>query len=71
MLTAWRVRPDAQKGEAAVQFGGAIVGPQRRSQRAHLGELGQREAVQAKAQDIVGFLGALDDLLQLGEDVAV
>ncbi len=29
------------------------------------------ESVQAEAQDVVGFLGSLDDLLQLGDDVAV
>ena len=35
------------------------------------GELGDRQPVQAQAQHIVGLLGSLDHLLQLGEDVAV
>lgn len=35
------------------------------------GELGDRQPVQTEAQDIVGLLRPLDDLLQLGEDVSV
>src|SRR5271166_5495826 len=57
--------------EAAVECGGAVVGGQCRCQRTHQGELGDRQPVQAEAQHIVGFLGTLDDLLQLVEDVAV
>jgi hypothetical protein len=60
-----------QQIEAAVEFGGAVVGGQGGCQRTQNGEFGDRQAVQTEADYVVGFLGSLDDLLQLVEDVAV
>ena len=40
-------------------------------QRTQLGEFGDGEPVQTEPEHVVGFLGSLDDLLQLVEDVAV
>lgn len=60
-----------QQIEEAVQLGGAIIGGQGGCQGAQLREFGDREPVKTKPEHMVGFLGSLDNLLQLIEDVAV
>ena len=60
-------RAGEQQIEAAVEFGGAVVGGQGWCQRTQLGEFGDREPVQTEPEYVVGFLGSLDGLLQLVE----
>ena len=52
-----------QQIEAAVEFGGAVVGGQGGGQCTQDGEFGDREPVQTEAEYVIGFLGTLDDLL--------
>jgi len=65
------VAANEQQVEGVIEFRGAVVSGQGECQPPHLGELGDRQPVQTEAQDIVGLLRPLDDLLQLGEDVSV
>src|ERR1700728_5071165 len=59
-----------QDVEAAFEFGGAVVGGQDGGQAAEEGEVGDGEAVQAEAEQVVGLVGADGEFLELVEDVA-
>src|ERR1700734_2017016 len=60
-----------QDVEAAFEFGGAVVGGQDGGQGAEEGEVGDGEAVQAEAEQVVGLVGADGEFLEFVEDVAV
>ena len=57
--------------EAALEFGGAVVGGQGGGEAAQQGEFADRQPVQAQPQQVVGLVRVLDEFLQLVEDVAV
>jgi len=60
-----------QDVEAALEFGGAVVGGQGGGEAAQQGEFADRQPVQAQPQQVVGLIWVLDKFLQLVEDVAV
>ena len=57
--------------EAALEFGGAVVGGQDGGEAAQQREFADRQPVQAQPQQVVGLVRVLDEFLQLVEDVAV
>ena len=57
--------------QAAFDFGGAVVGGQDGGEASQLGEFADRQVVKAEPQHVVGFVGILDEFLELVEHVAV
>jgi hypothetical protein len=57
--------------EAALEFGGAVVGGQDGGEAAEQGEFADRQPVQAQPQQVVGLVRVLDEFLQFVQDVAV
>src|ERR1700733_16080952 len=72
---AWRCEGGGESGEqdveAAFEFGGAVVGGQDGGQAAEEGEVADREAVQAEAEQVGGLVGADGEFLEFVGDGAV
>src|SRR6185312_11116003 len=64
-------QPAEQDVEAAVEFGETVVGGPGWREVTQVGEFADRQPVQAEPHHVVGFLGPFDNLLQLGENMAV
>ena len=56
-------QPGDDDVESFVEFGGAVVGGQDGGQGAQPGELGDGQAMQSEAEQVVGFVGIGDLLL--------
>jgi hypothetical protein len=56
---------------ALLEVGGSVVAGEFGRQGAQPGELAGRQALQAEPEEIVGFLGVVDEVLELVQDVAV
>lgn len=57
--------------EASFEFGGSVIACEDGGEAAEEGELSDRESMQAEAEQGVGLVRVVDQLLEFVEDVAV